>query len=130
MSIHEPLPIAATDDAVDGLQSALARAPDAHRLLRQAWRWLNVHAHVDVLGVATLGPPEPIGYLFGEGVFDTGTRDGLWEQLVEAAREVRPEPGMYPRRAADRRAWHASGPLPTLLDAPEMLGPWTVEAGG
>jgi GGDEF domain-containing protein len=130
MSIHAPLLTATRDDAVQGLQVALAQASDAHRLLSRAWQWFHRHAAADVLGVATLGPPEPVGYLFAEGVFETGTRNGLWEQLVGMAREVRPEPGMYPRRAADRRAWHMHGPLPTIFDSPVMLGPWAVQAGG
>ncbi len=130
MSIQERELTATGPDVVRELQSALADATDAHRLLTRAWQWFRAHAAADVLGVATVGPPEPIGYLFGQGPFDTGTRDGLWEQLIQQAMDVRPEPGMYPRRAGDRRAWHASGPLLTVLDDPVMLGPWTVQAGG
>jgi GGDEF domain-containing protein len=130
MSIQAQLLTATGNGVIAELQSTLAEAPDAHRLLTRAWRWFGARTGADVLGIATVGPPEPIGYLFGDGPFDTGTREGLWEQLVDVAMEVRPEPGMYPRRAGDRRAWHASAPLLTVLDAPVMLGPWTVQAGG
>ena len=130
MVTQERMPAATWDDQVTGLQEALAAAPDAYRLLSAAWRWFREHTAADVLGIATLGPPAPVGYLFAQGVFDTGTRDALWQQLVRTAMEVRPEPGMYPRRAGDRRAWHESGPLPTVLTAPTSLGSWNVHAAG
>ena len=130
MSAQERPQISMSNGLVAPLQEALAAAPDAYRLMSQAWRWFREHAGTDVLGIATLGPPEPIGYLFAEGPFDAGTREGLWQQLVGMAIEVQPEPGMYPRRAGDRRAWHASGPLPTMFDLPVTLGPWTVCAAG
>ncbi|MBM3475272.1 MAG: hypothetical protein FJX75_18580 [Armatimonadetes bacterium] len=128
MSAQERLHSATWDDRIAALQEALAAALDAYRLMSTAWQWFRQHTGADVLGVATLGPPEPVGYLFAEGPFDSGTLEGLWQRLVGMAKDVRPEPGMYPRRAGDRRAWHASGPLPTLFDAPITLGPWTAQA--
>jgi len=130
MSVQQELRTATWEDALDELRAGLAAAPDAYRLMASAWEWFSLYLSADVVAVATLGPPEPIGYLFAEGPIDTGTRDGLWIQLVEMAREVRSEPGMYPRRAADRRSWHASSPLPVVLEAPVRLGPWIVQAGG
>jgi len=130
MVMQERMPIATWDYGLTALQQDLAAAPDAYRLMFAAWRWFREHTAADVLGIATLGPPAPVGYLFAEGAFDTGTRDALWQQLVQMAMEVRPEPGMYPRRAGDRRAWHASGALPTLFDATVTLGSWTVHAAG
>jgi GGDEF domain-containing protein len=131
MAIQEQLLTVTSDDAIGELQSALAGAPDAHRLLTEAWEWYRVYVGADILGVVTLGPPEPVGYLFTDGPLDTCARDVLWERLVAMAMDVRPEPGMYPRRAGDRRTWHGSGLLPVMLDTvPEALGPWTVHAAG
>jgi GGDEF domain-containing protein len=130
MSAQERLYTATWNERVAALQEALGAAQDAYRLMSASWHWFRQHTGADVLGLATLGPPAPVGYLFAEGPFDSGTREGLWQRLVGMAREVRPQPGMYPRRAGDRRAWHASGPLPTLFDTPITLGPWTIRAAG
>jgi GGDEF domain-containing protein len=118
------------DGAVGELQDALSETPDAYRLMCSAWEWFSAHALVDVLGVATLGPPEPIGYLFSEGPLDSGAQHKLWQDLVSAATAAQPQPGMYPRRAGDRRTWCGSSPLPAFLERPETLGPWVVRAGG
>lgn len=118
------------DQAIRTLQHSLAEAPDAYRLLRTAWEWLSSHTGADVLGVATLGPPEPVGYLFSEDPLEAGTREGVWRELVAMAQQATPEPGMYPRRASDRRAWSVSHAHPMVLENPATLGPWVVRAAG
>jgi len=130
MATQEALLSAVSEDAVCELQLSLAAAPDAHRLMWNGWRWYHAYAGVDVLGVATLGPPEPIGFLLADGPLDSGTQEWLWQQLVQSAVEAWPQPGMYPRRAGDRRVWRGSSPLPVELEAPAALGPWTAQAAG
>ncbi|MGQ9730010.1 MAG: diguanylate cyclase domain-containing protein [Candidatus Zipacnadales bacterium] len=112
------------------LSADLAAAPDAYKLMSIAWQWFKTHAGVDALGLATLGPPEPTGFLFAEGPLDSAAQDWLWEELVRTAMVIRPEPGTYPRRRADRRVWRYSSIAPVLLDHPHAIGPWTVIAAG
>ncbi len=118
-------------DPLDELLEALGSAVDPTSLLARAWGWFNKHAGVDVLNVATLGPPEPTGYVFSVGQLQT-EEDIVksWDVLVEAAAEVCPDRGAHPRRRGDRRLWNATEEHMALEPPPTPIGKWIVTMAG
>jgi len=118
-------------DSSQELMAELGAAPHPMALLSRAWKWLEGRMGVDVLSVATVGPPEPTGYIYTRGpVVSCEQENALWEPLVEAAAAVRPEMGSHPRRRGDRRIWHAGEAPVDIGTPPKLAGPWTVNLGG
>ncbi len=118
-------------DPLSDLLEALGSSLDPMGLLGCAYSWFNVHAGIDMLSVATLGPPEPMGYICTSGALESDEEiTRVWDDLVEAGASVRPDLGAHPRRRGDRKVWGASEEPMALGEKRTPIGTWVTSMGG